>query len=505
MRSQPKREYLLIIFILVVASFFRLYQLEKYPPGLYPDEAIDGTNGLIANSTASYKLFYPENNGREGLFIDLQALSVKLSGIHPWALRDVSAIFGILTVLGLYLLSRELFDWKVGAISSFLLAISFWHVNFSRIGFDGIMVPFILVYLFYFLWRGLRTSNLWDFFWAGIFGGLGFYAYSAYRVAPLAVIILLISYWIFLKKDYHHENYLHARNRLAAGIALLAITAFFVALPMGLYFLKHPADLLERSSQVSVFGQAQPLRELGQSVIRTLSMFTFFGDYNPRHNIPGEPMLGWPLAILFVIGFIKEAAHLVRRKHGHLSPPHMLLFSWFFVMLLPGFLSIEAPHALRTIGVLPILMIFAARGLLWIFHEMEGWEIIQHPWEGRGRNQYVAPVLAMLALLGALSVYEYNRYFNIFGPAQITQEAFNQNYVDIAAQINTLPSSTIKYVIVSAGGVEAFGLPMPAQTVMFLTDTPTLAAQKTKNVIYLTEAQAQGYHFDRRGHIFHIQ
>src|SRR6185369_4047410 len=166
MSHRPKREILLVIFILVVASFFRLHQLSTTPPGLYPDEAIDGTNGLIANSTGHYQLFYTENNGREGLFINLQALSVKLSGISAWALRDVSAIFGILTVLGLYLLARELFDLKVAAISSFLLAISFWHVNFSRIGFDAIMVPFILVYLFYFLWRGLKSGKLKYFFWS---------------------------------------------------------------------------------------------------------------------------------------------------------------------------------------------------------------------------------------------------------------------------------------------------------------------------------------------------
>src|SRR5258708_32481609 len=168
MRHGLKREVLLVILILAVASFFRLYELNKYPPGLYSDEAIDGTDGLMANAAGHYQLFYTENNGREGLFINLQALSVKWSGISAWALRDVSAIFGILTVLGLYLLARELFDWKVAAVSSFLLAVSFWHVNFSRIGFDGIMVPFILVYLFYFLWRGLSYSPLWQCFLWGI-------------------------------------------------------------------------------------------------------------------------------------------------------------------------------------------------------------------------------------------------------------------------------------------------------------------------------------------------
>src|SRR5436190_23108050 len=101
MSLRPKRELVLILFILAIASFFRFYQLNKFPPGLYPDEAMDGSNGLIANSTGGYKLFYPENNGRMGLYINLQALAIKEFGNTAWALRMVSALFGILTVLGL--------------------------------------------------------------------------------------------------------------------------------------------------------------------------------------------------------------------------------------------------------------------------------------------------------------------------------------------------------------------------------------------------------------------
>src|SRR3989344_893589 len=129
MQRYSHREILIIVGILIIASFFRFYQLDKYPPGLYPDEAMNGSNALVANATGDYKIFYPENFGREGLFINIQALSIKWFDVNSWSLRSVSAIFGILTVLGLFLLARELFSWQVGAVSSFLLAISFWHVN----------------------------------------------------------------------------------------------------------------------------------------------------------------------------------------------------------------------------------------------------------------------------------------------------------------------------------------------------------------------------------------
>ena len=505
MQRHHRGEIWIVVGILLIASFFRFYQLAKYPPGLYPDEAMDGSNALIANSTGHYQLFYPENNGREGLYINLQALSVKWSGISAWALRDVSGIFGVLTVLGLYLLARELFDWRVASVSSFLLAISFWHVNFSRIGFDGIMVPFILVYLFYFLWRGLKRNTYSSFFWAGVFTGLGFYAYSAYRVAPLIIVAVFGAYWWFLRKDFGHPTYEHVRNRLLGGFCVLAITAFFVALPMGVYFLRNPSQLTERTNQVSVFAQKNPLLQLANSTVRTLGMFTFNGDMNQRDNIAGQPELGWPIGILFAIGFLKELYHWLKRKHGHLSPVHTLMFAWFAVMLLPGFLSVEAPHGLRAIGVLPIVMIFAARGFLWLFNAGEEWEMMTHPWEGRGHNQFVAPVLAALALMIALGFYEYHRYFDVWAPSQMTADAFTANYVDIARQINVAPIAKPKYVIIDAPAVEAYGLPVSAETVMFLTDTVTPATQKAKHLTYLTPDQAIRYHFDANALVWHIR
>lgn len=70
----------------------RLSGLTWAPPGLYPDEAMNGNNALEANRTGDYKTFYPDNNGREAIFIH-QAQSIKLFAallhyvlfLHSWA------------------------------------------------------------------------------------------------------------------------------------------------------------------------------------------------------------------------------------------------------------------------------------------------------------------------------------------------------------------------------------------------------------------------------------
>ncbi|OGN07385.1 MAG: hypothetical protein A3B86_01390 [Candidatus Yanofskybacteria bacterium RIFCSPHIGHO2_02_FULL_38_22b] len=496
---------MIFVLIILIAVFFRFYQLDSSPPGLYPDEAMNGNNALTALETGSFKVFYPENNGREGLFINLQAISVGLFGNNPWSLRIVSAIIGTLTVIGLYLLAKDLFGRHIGELSSFLLAITFWHVNFSRIGFRAIMLPFILVLGFYFFWRSLKRASLFSFGMAGFFWGLGVYTYISYRVAPLILVFVLVAYWLSVKKGFSFTKYKQTKDKTLKGLAVFVIVAIVVALPILLYFFQNPSQFLSRSgADLSVFSQENPSRELALSVIKTLGMFNFVGDYNWRHNISGWPMLSLPIGIFFLLGFFKELGHWLRRKHGHFSTTHTLLFAWFFVILLPGFLSIEASHALRTIGVLPVVMIFTAQGLYWVIIKLYKWHALIDPHANIRESRNLAK-FALAFFLVSLVFLEYHRYFNVWSKSEATKGAFNQNYVDLANEIKSYPINVRKYIVVNVGGVLVNNIPMPSQTVMFLTDTWTPAKQLAKNIFYLTEEQYKTEDYHRNSAIFFLE
>src|SRR3989339_1097576 len=195
-----------LILIILIAGFLRFYDLKNTPPGLWSDEAMNGTNTIQALEGNKWKIFYPENFGREGLFINIQSLSVAVFGHTPWALRLPSAIFGLLTVLGLYFLTKELFSGRVSLFASFFLATSFWHINFSRIGFRAIMAPFFLVWALYFLLRfykneGSNFSQTLSAVFGGILFGLGFHTYIAYRITPLILLSLLGKHSMFARKS----------------------------------------------------------------------------------------------------------------------------------------------------------------------------------------------------------------------------------------------------------------------------------------------------------------
>ncbi|MEK7123431.1 MAG: glycosyltransferase family 39 protein, partial [Patescibacteria group bacterium] len=231
---------------LIIAAFLRFYNIAGLPPGLYPDEAMNGNNALEALAKQDFKLFYPENNGREGLFINIQALSAAIFGNEPWALRIVSAIFGIFTVLGVYFLAKELFArHSVALLSAFFLAAGFWHINFSRIGFRAIMAPFFLTWGVYFLLKSFNSissaANRYALYAAagGVFYGLGFHSYIAYRGTPLLIFIVLVLYWL-KNKDWER------RKKILFSLSVFSLLTLIAFAPLGFYFLQNPQDFFGR-------------------------------------------------------------------------------------------------------------------------------------------------------------------------------------------------------------------------------------------------------------------
>jgi len=463
------------LIILALAFFLRVWRLEMLPPGLYPDEAINGNEAFQALKTGKFELFYPENNGRESLFIWLLAVSFSAFGVSIWSLRIVPAFMGFLTVVGFFLLGKELFSQGLGNESqaenislaaSFFLAVSFWHINFSRIVFRAIMFPLVMVFSFYFLLKGLRRSVLegktdkkayCDVIKGGIVFGLGFYTYTSFRmIAVLLLALLFLWFWIAREKGRMKDFFLLSlSNLLSIGL---------IVLPLAIYFAANPGTFMGRASQVLVFSQDNPIKIFLKNLFLYLGMFNFHGDGNWRHNLAGAPELFWPVGILFLAGIVlalRKGVEAFNRKDWLPFSTYLFLFLWFFITLSPGILTSEgAPHALRTIGAIPAVYLFCGLSALFIF---------QWLWKSRRARKLVT--VSSCFFLFMVAMFQFNKYFFQWGLSQETRDAFAQDYVTIGNYLNSLPAGVNKVVIVNASGVPVpwpNGLPMPAQTVMFM-------------------------------------
>jgi len=511
----PKNKLIILGIILLIAGIFRFWQIFQIPPGLYPDEAINGNDAWLSLTQNKWSVFYPENNGREGLFIWLIALSLKIFGPQIWAIRIVSAVIGFLTVLGMYYLAKEIFKSKpeiIALLSSFFLAVSFWHTNFSRIGFRAILVPFCLVWGFYF-WLKAKSSSLqfkslpYLLFSAFILG-LGFYTYIAFRFVFLIIFFLvLVEAWLYLprfQKIYQREKRfvpLFKRVYLKDGWwkwDAFFLVIFFTLLPLVMYFLIHPADFMSRASGVAVWSAENPLKELIKGTFKTLAMFNFAGDFNWRHNYAGRPMLSFLVGLWFILGLIlflknwwENLKNVFPRFKKEIDQVNFikqnLVLAWFGVFLLPAILTREGlPHSLRTIGVIPVVYLWAGLGAFWFLEKI------------KKNKPKLAYILLILILIQPMTENFY-LYFFKWGKNPEVAGAFRQDLVNLGIYLNSLDKSVQKYVIVNEPGVPVpfpDGLPMPVQTIMFVVKD-----QKSKSgnqgVVYLKPEEIKNTAFKK--------
>ena len=471
-----KTYFILMALVFLLAFFVRTYHISSLPPGVYPDEAVNGIDAITANAAHHWKVFYENNNGREGLFMNLFALGFKLFGISVITVKMWSILFGTLTVLGMILLGEELFQSRRGGIiAGFLTATSFWAINFSRIGFRAIMLPFVLVFTVFFLIRGIQKKKIIDYILAGVFFGLGVHTYIAFRIAPLILIVLLVAFIVSRRRFFAT----HWKEILAFSVAMI-----IVALPMLLDFYHNPEDFSGRTSEVSVFNPAinhgHLLLTLGKSFGLSLAQFNFYGDQNWRHNLPPWPELFPIIGIFFLIGlfyFIYEFFFLLwkRIRFGERNDRFILvslLLSWFFVMLLPSAISFEGlPHALRSIGSMPAALLLAAFSLESAFKLAESAKF----------KKYKKAIWSALAIVIIGSgIWSVKLYFVDWGQNPAIHGAFDENYMNMANYLNSLPAGIPKYVVDNGPGIQMEdGLQTSAEVIKLFT------YQKTSNINYL--------------------
>ena len=483
-----KWRLLLFTGILVIAIFVRLWQIQAIPPGLYSDEAVNGMDVIHSLETGDFRVFYPANNGREGLYMWLLALIFKFFGIGLLQFRLLSPVVGIATVASIYFLAKEAFGEKrerylIALVSMFFIATSFWHINFSRIGFRAILMPLILSWTLVFLLRALKNKRVVNFAASGVIFGIGLYTYTGFRMALLiipTIFALTFTQYCIRKKSLPFFRWKDFKTFLVAEgwwkWGVLCTALLIVAFPLLLYFIQNPVDVSSRAEGVFVFSREHPIREFLASTVKTLGMFNIKGDMNWRHNDAGTPQLFFPVGILFVTGLfimMRESAVSISRfvKKGTDIPPlhasYFLILVSFVIMLLPATLTWEGiPHALRTLGVIPLVYLAAGIGFSWLCTSIENIY--------RRRDIPKITLFIFLAVFfTGIAVLELDKYLT-WGSKPEVRDAFSKKLVDIAAYLNgTYPGSPAnegftRYVVDEDGPWESGGS-IAIQTIRFLT------------------------------------
>jgi len=434
-----KKISVVLLLIVIFAFALRVYKVSVIPPALSWDEVSIGYNAYSIFKTGKDEhgrlfpldAFAAYGDYKPPFSIYLTVPFVALFGLNELAVRLPSVLFGTLTVLLTYFLVKELLnnghqtmssgreyvtgDNEQGTeiqngrqntlshahchmsilnahcslspvtylplLSSALLAISPWHINLSRAGFEANIALFFIVLGVILVLKAIDRPKLWIVAWIPFIAAL--YTFNSSRYfAPLLGLGL-----VFIGRKSIMKNF----RFFIIGICLSVV----LMLPIATHLVSKEARL--RFTEVNIFSDASVVllsnkriedaggawwakivynRRVGYARSYVLHYFDHFqpdylfvkGDGNPKFSIQDVGQLYMIEAPFLVIG----AFGLIR-----LSPTvGLFLLYWLCMAIVPAAVARETPHALRTLNSLPTWQIFVAFGILSVIRWIQNREQI---------------------------------------------------------------------------------------------------------------------------------
>lgn len=433
-------EWAAVVALTVVAAGLRLLDLEGVPPGFYHDEAINGVAALEILQGLRPMLY--GFDVREPLYLYGTAASVALLGNNALAVRLPAALSGVLAIPVVYLLARRLFGRWVALVAAAGLAFSFWHLSLSRFGVRGITVPLVESLCFYFLWRGIQGrasplgARILSFALGGLFLGLCAYTYIAARAVPLVIAGFMLWQLVFQRQAL--------RNLLLPYVIFLAMAAIVFA-PMASYLIEHPTTITERTGKISVMAEPNPAQAILGNSASTLGMFFLQGDPNRRHNLPEQPVLDPLEGAFFAVGL---GLSLWRWRR----PQNAFCVLWWSAMLLPGVLSMDSPHFIRTLGASPPTFMLMGIGVVAVGHALR-----RRPgvWVRAAATLYPAAIVLWLLAVGIATAWG---YFAVWAQNPATAHAYEADLARSTRYLAEIPP--MPTLVFMPDGHPGFGLPV---------------------------------------------
>lgn len=343
--------------VVLLAAFLRVHDLGERPAGFYCDEAGLGYNaytianyGTDENGNAFPLFFWSFGvSYKNPAFIYAAAIPVKLFGTTEFAVRLTSALFGLGTVLAIFLLGRALLGYWLGLFAALLLAIMPWHIHFSRIAFELVAFPFFFTLGLYFFVRFTQGARTLPF--AMIFFGLCFYAYA---IANLFVPLFVVGATLLFLPTFF-RRFGHSLLALLALVVTIAPVAAFYIQRMGSTGSQYFRNTTHLTGEEPVWAQLERTWGYYQQFFSPEFLFEH-GDPIVRHAVPGFGEL-YPFFLpLLLLG---AAVSLLYPSRAAKLP-----LWWLALYPLGASLMTEIPSASRGFIGAPAFALIAAVGVV---------------------------------------------------------------------------------------------------------------------------------------------
>jgi hypothetical protein len=349
---------LLVLAVVTLVVFFRVYRLEQVPPEMVSDHAeklLDVWDVLNGNMS----IFFLRNTGREALQMYLTAGIIKFfhTGYTFLSLKIGTILAGLVTLPFLYLLGKEMGNKRIGLFAMLFAGMAYWPNVISRVGLRFPLYPLFVAPTLYYLIRGLRTSNRNDFIFAGLFLGIGLHGYTPIRILPVVVLAIIGLYLL-------HPKARGKRLQTISGLLVLVLISLIVFLPLLRFAIEYPSLFdLRAFSRLGTIERPLPGPALVifiKNLWNALTMYFWSDGQIWVHSVTNRPALDFISAALLFLGVILLTVRYVRQRTWQ----DLVLLLSVPLLMMPSILSLafpdENPALNRASGaIIPVFLIIA--------------------------------------------------------------------------------------------------------------------------------------------------
>lgn len=338
------------LIIIILATLIRFIGLISLPPALNRDEAAIGYNAysILKTGKDEHGISWPLNFKSIGdykmpLYIYSTVLSVQIFGLNEFSIRFWSALSGVIGVVAIYFISKNL-------ITVLLMALNPWAVFYSRIAYEAnLALALFLVGL------ALIMNKK---FWGLIFWLLACLAYSSALIfIPLFLIPVAIKYkpkFIWLLGFVLIYSFIFV-SLWRVSSQKQNITVFSDPYLIDTYNRERTIKYQQNPLKTKIFFNKYIYfgKIIAQNYLDTFSpqFLVIKGDNHPWHQIPGVGNFYFIEIILAIIGLFK------------LKKYKLLFISWLLISPLASAITIDAPHSTRALFLLPVILILTSVGM----------------------------------------------------------------------------------------------------------------------------------------------
>jgi hypothetical protein len=268
--------------------------------------------------------------------------------------------------------SLEIRNLKLEIIAPALLAISPWHIHFSRGGWEVNTATFFILLGVTLYFKALQNKKVSTFALCALSFVLSLYTYHAARIiAPLLVLFLAFTFKDELKKS-------------VKPVILAVLLGIILTLPLVRDLTS--GEIASRAAGVGIFADPGTVEKTNEQRMEHKGVFSLVlhnkvinyglaflknwgehyhglflfvsGDVIQRNAVTETGQL-----YMFEIATVLIGLYVLFKSNLLNTKPSLLILFWLLVAPIPAALTFQSPHALRAENMVIPLTIISAIGL----------------------------------------------------------------------------------------------------------------------------------------------